>query len=231
MPYLILGLVLLGALLFAARLIVKADPAKIAPYLGWFVAGIALAGGIAILAALIASERLGSAFFVASGLGWAAWRGRAFWRYLASNRARTSEVETEMLLMRLDLDTGAMTGQVRRGSFAGKRLQDLGQAELIALWRQCIAADEAGARLIETYLDRRYPGWRQGTREEPAAAATGDIMTREQAFAILDLEPGASPEQIKEAHRRLMMKLHPDHGGSTFLASQINRAKEVLTGE
>ena len=226
--YLILGLVLLGALLLFARFLVSADPARIVPILGWFVGCIAIAGTVALLAALIASERFGLAFMLGGGLLGAAWRARAYWTGYRQARARTSDVQTDMLRMELDLESGAMDGQVRRGFYAGKRLQQLNQAELVALWRQCIAADEAGARLLESYLDRRFPGWRQGTRETPAAS---DIMTREEAFAILDLEPGANAEQIKEAHRRLMMKLHPDHGGSTFLASQINRAKEILIGE
>jgi len=137
--------------------------------------------------------------------------------------------------MELDQRTGAITGRVLRGRYAGRRIENLDQAELIGLWRQCVAEDESGARLLETYLDRLRPDWRQAASgagsSGAGAGASGDIMTREQAYAILDLEPGASAEQIKEAHRRLMMKLHPDHGGSTFLAAQINRAKEFLLGE
>jgi DnaJ-domain-containing protein 1 len=110
--------------------------------------------------------------------------------------------------------------------------------------RECRAADEEGARLLEAYLDRLHPDWRDelaggragsagggaGTRgagSSGARSARGD-MTVDEAYAILGLSAGATPDQIKEAHRRLMVKLHPDHGGSGYLASQINRARDVL---
>ncbi|HWE75439.1 MAG TPA: DnaJ domain-containing protein [Stellaceae bacterium] len=239
MPYLILGIALLGCLLLGARALVNADPAKLGRVVGWFAAGLGVAGAGAVLISLIASDRLGPALAVAGGLAPLVIRGRSLWRRHHSGAStaggQVSEAETDLLRMRLDHDTGAMSGQVRRGPYAGRRVEDLDQTELIALWRQCVAEDEAGARLLESYLDRLRPDWRRtasgGAGAGAAGAGADDIMTREQAYAILDLEPGAGDEAIKDAHRRLMMKLHPDHGGSTFLAAQINRAKEFLLGE
>lgn len=230
MPYLILGVGLLGVLLLAARSFVAADASTMSQYAGWFVLGIAATGVITFLIVMATSERLGPALVVATGAGsigfrvWRRWRER--------EQMRAARVTTSVLNMELDKQTGAMTGRVLRGPYAGRRIEDLDQGELIALWRQCVAEDEAGARLLETYLDRLRPDWRQAASGgSGSGGAPGDVMTREQAYAILDLEPGAGDEQIKDAHRRLMMKLHPDHGGSTFLAAQINRAKEFLLGE
>jgi hypothetical protein len=233
MSYLILGIVLLGVLLLTARLVISVDPAKLARFVAWLAAGIGITGAAAVLILLLASDRLGPALVVASGLAPLVIKGRGLWRRYhggaTTSGGRSSDVETEFLRMRLDHDTGAMSGQVKRGAYAGQRLEDLDQTALIALWRQCVAEDEPSARLLETYLDRLRPDWRQATGGATSASAD-EMMTRDQAYAILGLSPGAGSEDIKDAHRRLMMKLHPDHGGSTFLATQINRAKDVLLG-
>ena len=55
-------------------------------------------------------------------------------------------------------------------------------------------------------------------------------MSRAEALRVLELEPDATPDAIREAHRRLIQRFHPDGGGSSYLAAAINRAKEVLLG-
>ena len=62
-------------------------------------------------------------------------------------------------------------------------------------------------------------------RPSPAAA---DQMDRQEALKVLGLAENPSREEVIAAHRRLMQKVHPDHGGSTYLAQQLNEAKRVL---
>ena len=104
-----------------------------------------------------------------------------------------------------------------------------------SLWREARAEDEPSASLVEAYLDRRFADWRTAGEEaagggnaRQAAGPASAAMTREEAYAVLGLSAGASPAEIKEAHRRLMQRLHPDHGGSDWLATRINLAKDVL---
>src|SRR6266404_7607908 len=144
-------------------------------------------------------------------------------------------VATPFLRMNLDHDTGSMEGTILRGRFAGMRLEELAPADLLALLRECRAEDEEGARLLEAYLDRVRPDWRDELAGERTAGAgrgnarpTSGDMSVEEAYAILGLSSGADADAIKEAHRRLMVKLHPDHGGSDYLATKINRARDVL---
>ena len=94
------------------------------------------------------------------------------------------------------------------------------------------AFDAESVALLESYLDRRFPVWRQNAQGDTAggqrrAAASGK-MTDEEAYQILGLQPGAGRDDISRAHRALMKKLHPDQGGSTYLAARVNEAKDTL---
>jgi len=163
-----------------------------------------------------------------------------------SSSADRSQVETDWLRMTLDRATGAMDGEVLRGRSIGRRLSALTFRDLVALLQRC---DPQSVALLEAFLDRTQPaGWREQAAEMAAAdaaagrherrdgaggasaAAPGAGMSREQAWEVLGLAPGSPPEAIRAAHRRLMKLAHPDQGGSTWLAAQINRAKDVLLG-
>ncbi len=235
MPFLIGGILILLVLLVAGHAFVNADPKKLGQFFRWFLLSLAALGAGAIVVLLIASERLGPALALVGFLAPVLIRGKRFWRRwkgaAGPSSGSVSEIETDFLRMQLDHDTGAMRGTVRRGPYAGRRLDELTETELVALWRECRIGDEASARLMESYLDRFDPNWRQSAGDPGRGPrTTSDAMTREEAYAILGLESGADAAAIKKAHRDLMMKLHPDQGGSTYLAAKINRAKEILLG-
>nr|WP_319513167.1 molecular chaperone DnaJ [uncultured Cohaesibacter sp.] len=165
---------------------------------------------------------------------WSLLRKKSYLAGADKESGRGSTVRTAALEMTLDHDTGIIIGQVLAGSFEGRELDSLTEAELNGLWQE-VGGDKESRDLLEAYLDGRHPDWRERFNIDPAAreGSTTDSgpMTKEEAYQVLGLAAGASDVEVVEAHRRLMKRLHPDHGGSTFLASKINAAKSVLLGK
>ncbi len=147
------------------------------------------------------------------------------------SRNQTSHVRTAALEMELDLDSGAMNGLVLAGKFEGRYLDDMSEADLLSLYRE-LQQDPESTQVLEAYLNWRIPTWRDGfdadTDSGLGAAPASGPMTKEEAYEILGLSAGATEAEIREAHRRLMKRVHPDTGGSVFLATRINEAKDVL---
>lgn len=142
---------------------------------------------------------------------------------------RQSVVETRYLRMTLDHDSGEMAGRVLAGRFAGSALDALSQRQLVEMLNDFAAEDDDSAALLRAYLDRTFgTDWEQAKHAHRAADGLSGEMSRSDAFAILGLEEGASREQIIAAHGRLIQRLHPDRGGSTFLATKINQARDLL---
>ena len=151
-----------------------------------------------------------------------------------SATGRQSNVASRFVSMTLDHDSGEMQGRVREGRFAGQTLEALTLDQLLELLAECVREDEDSAVLLRAYLDRVYgEAWQAHEQPEADTGAAGfpGEMTRREAWEILGLEAGANEEQIINAHRRLMQKLHPDRGGSTYLAAKINQAKDLLLGK
>jgi hypothetical protein len=197
---------------------------------------------IGIFAALIVTRQWSVFTWLLFGLVPLFMRWRALWRMARSWRApspgQTSDVQTKYLRMQLDHDTGLLSGTVLAGPYRGRRLDELGLEELLALLRECRVEDEPSVAILEAYLDRAHGAdWRTRQAGASAGAAGGKGgqqpppsggMSREEAYEILGLKPGASEAEIRDAHRKLMLRIHPDQGGSTYLAAKINQAKDVL---
>ena len=165
-------------------------------------------------------------------LGWSALRLPGFPQRTKPTPGNVSRVRTAMIEMELDHDSGNMDGSVLAGALAGRRLDSLDEALLQQLHQECATADPEGVRLLEAYFDRRFPRWRENAHGNDNPRTGGDApsgpMTEQEAYQVLGLEPGASLDEIRKAHRTLMKKLHPDQGGSTYLAARVNQAKEIL---
>ena len=140
---------------------------------------------------------------------------------------KTSQVRTAYLEMELDTESGAIYGRVLKGAFAGRDITSMAPSELALLWQDCRFEDPQSAQIVETYLDRIHPSWREDVAHARPETDSGR-MTTDEAYDILGLKPGASEQDVRQAHRNLMKKMHPDRGGSSYLAAKINQAKDLL---
>jgi DnaJ-domain-containing protein 1 len=232
MQYLLLGLGALLAFLLITRAYTMANPQVLARQLR-VGAGVAVLAGAGVL---VFRGAVGYAMTLAALGSWLLWGGGGpswggFPGQGQKSPGQSSQLATEHLEVELDHDTGEIRGRVLKGAFAGRALESLAPIEMAQLWQDCRFADPQSAQILEAYLDRAHPTWRDDmARAGGGAPGSAATMTREQALEVLGLAPGASEEDIRRAHRELMMKMHPDRGGSTFLAAQINEAKDVLLG-
>lgn len=225
---LLFGLVALAILLWAAQKYLKADPRKLA-------AVLKLSGGIALLvfAAIFAvrGQLAIAAPLAAVGLGLLGWLpfGPAGFGARTQKRAgQVSRVRSAFLEMELDHDSGAMRGVILAGPREGTRLEALDVDTLVGLLAEI---DDESRALLAAYLDRRDAGWREHAQADAATGRSSTPrgpMSQEEAYQILGLEPGAKAEDIVHAHRTLMKRIHPDQGGTNYLAARVNEAKDTL---
>ncbi|WP_181701899.1 DnaJ domain-containing protein [Chthonobacter albigriseus] len=232
MNWLIIALVGLGAAALALRWFVNTNPGAVLRS-GRLLALLIVA---LLCLALAATGRVAAAILlglVALTLNAHGMFGRSASKPAkpAGAKGRRSMVRSAALEMELDHATGKMTGRVLAGTYEGRDLDSLGMSSLGRLASE-ISGDAESRALLEAYLDRRMPRWREHMKADAAAGhrgpANAGAMSEEEAYQILGLEKGAREPEIRAAHRRLMKKVHPDHGGSTFLAARINEAKDRL---
>jgi hypothetical protein len=239
MPTLIAGAVAVLVIYLLLQMFRTANPAVLARALkvAGGIVSLAVAAFVGLRGELAVAIPLG--LFGAGLLGWSPMSTTVFGNFGsrigdlfgASSRSagQRSQVRSQMLDMTLDHDSGELKGMIVAGPYAGRSLDSFELRELTGMMADF---DAESIPLLESYLDRRFPAWRQNTQGNGAgrqgrAPASGK-MTEEEAYQILGLQPGAGRDDISRAHRALMKKLHPDQGGSTYLAARVNEAKDTL---
>ena len=230
MPIVLAALVLLATVGLGVAWFLRANPTTVARRLR---IGLVLLGALGVGGLLIFGVRFLPSFLpelfglggvVVTGLIARALRYRPSRGFSTPGSAQRTETHTAYLQAWIDHSTGDVGGRVVQGQFAGRFLEGLSDANLLALRSEC-TSDPDSLRILEAYLDRRLGAdWQ--TRPPPAGTSTS--IGRAEALAILGLAEGATAEEIRAAHRRLIQRVHPDVGGSADLAARINRAKDIL---
>ena len=236
MPTLIAGVVAVILLYSLLQMFRAANPAVLARAvkIGGGVVALGVAAFTGVKGELAVAIPLG--IFGAGLLGWSPFGpsgfgniGGLFGSRTQRSPGQASQVRSQFLDMALDHDSGELTGQIVAGPNAGHSLDEFDLSQLAAMMP---GFDAESVALLESYLDRRFPAWRQDAQGNAAGgqgrAAPSGKMTNEEAYQILGLQPGAGRDEIGRAHRALMKKLHPDQGGSTYLAARVNEAKDTL---
>ncbi|MBL4907413.1 MAG: DnaJ domain-containing protein [Sneathiella sp.] len=229
LAYFIIGIALLAALIIGGKAIATADPKKLlrafrisfAIILGGLAAFFAYTGRFQFAPPLA----LAAVFFL---------RSRPLFGGSRPSPGQQSDVKTDWLHATLDHDSGDMDAEILKGEFLGKNLTDLSYPELNALY-SILKEDEQSAAILSTFLERNFPNDQadpendqQKSREYRSPSEQQNGMSRTEAYEILELNPGSNAREIKEAHKKLMKKFHPDHDGSAYMAAKINQAKDIL---
>lgn len=230
----VLALGVLAAMVLGIGWFLRANPSMLARNLrrtafvvGSIVVAVMLIFSVRFLPEVL-PELLGLAGLLGTALLTRYLRSRSSGGFSSPGSGQRTEVRTAFLRAWIDHGTGDVGGAVLAGRFAGRTLESLTDGELLELQAEA-SSDADSARVLEAYLDRRLgAGWRTA-RQPPPSAPRGD-MTRQDALAVLGLAEGASADEIRAAHRRLIQRVHPDVGGSADLAARINRAKDILLG-
>ena len=236
MPTLIAGAVAVLVLYFLLQMFRAANPAALARALKIVGGVVALAVAafvgargelaVAIPIGVFGAGLLGWSPFGSSGVGNF---GGIFGAGAKRSAGQRSQVRSQFLEMTLDHDSGTLEGRFIAGPYAGRPLDEFDLPQLTAI---SMAFDAESVALLESYLDRRFPAWRENAQANATGRQRrpppGSKMTEEEAYQILGLQPGAGRDEIGRAHRALMKKLHPDQGGSTYLAARVNEAKDTL---
>jgi hypothetical protein len=230
MPILLLGLAAFLLTLWALHMFAKANPRSLAQNLklGGGISALVAAAGLAVTGRWGFALPLGLAGL--SLLDWWPIGPTGFGKRWNKTPGQVSRVRSAFVEMELDHDTGAMRGRILAGTYDGTTLDALNVPTLVRLMADVDAESRA---LLTAYLDRRDPAWREYAHADTAAGSDGappggGPMTEEEAYQVLGLEAGVGADEIRRAHRLLMKKLHPDQGGSTYLAARVNQAKDVL---
>ena len=228
MPTLLFGVVILVLVLWALNAFTKANPKMLASVVR--PAGGVIALGLGAFISLRGNLEAGIALVVfgLGLLGWGPFGMAGMFQRTQKTPGQVSRVRSAFVEMELDHDSGAMRGRILAGRYEGVSLDALDIATLTGLLAEI---DQESRALLAAYLDRREPSWRENAQDNARAgdgAVSSGKMTQEEAYQILGVQPGASAAEIGRAHRSLMKKLHPDQGGSTYLAARVNEAKDVL---
>ena len=228
MPNLIIALIVVFGGLWLIRKFAKATPSQV-PGLTKKLMGGALIGLSGLLA--MRGMMTYAVPLFALGLGMIG-QSAAFpdgFPWNKKTAGQKSRVATAILAMELDHDTGKMAGEVLSGPFQGARLEELNPDDLLSLYKYCDKASDQSLSLLESWLDRSRPKWRETWNGAGRAkSSTTGAMSHDEALAVLGLKTGATNAEIKGAHHRLMKDFHPDRGGSDYLAAKINQAKDIL---
>jgi hypothetical protein len=151
-------------------------------------------------------------------------RALPFLQILSRFKTSPSQFRTKSLLVSVNFASKQMDGEILQGEFTGQRLSELSPEQLQTLAEHLKETDRESFVLLQTYMLRNN----RGGSDQTYQANNLSELSEKEAYEVLGLDDNAPKEDVIKAHKRLIQRLHPDRGGSDYLAAKINAAKDKL---